>query len=56
MGYAALVALAVTFYRIGEHEYRTGWPLACASLFMSLGGSYVFGIFGMIGSQISQAL
>jgi hypothetical protein len=52
MGYLALIALAVIFYRIGEHEYRTGFPLAGASLLLSFGGSYVFGLFGMIGANI----
>jgi hypothetical protein len=52
MAYVALIALAVTFYRVGEHEYRTGWPLAGASLLLSFGGSYFFGLFGMIGANI----
>jgi hypothetical protein len=52
MAYVALIALAVIFYRIGEHEYRTGWPLAGASLLLSFGGSYFFGLFGMIGANI----
>ncbi len=51
MAYIALSALVVAFYRIGEHEYRTGWPLAVASLLLSFGGSYFFGLFGMIGAN-----
>jgi hypothetical protein len=52
MAYVAFIALAVVFYRIGEHEYRTSWPLASASLLLSFGGSYFFGLFGMIGANI----
>jgi uncharacterized membrane protein YfcA len=52
MGYAILIALAVIFYRIGEHEYRSGWPLAGASLVLSFLGSYIFAFFGMIGANV----
>ena len=52
MGYLILAALAVVFYRIGEHEYRTGWPLAIASVLVSFAGSYFFSFFGIIGANI----
>lgn len=52
MGYAILFALAVIFYRIGDHEYRSGWPLAGLSLLLSFVGSYFVPFFGMIGANI----
>jgi hypothetical protein len=52
MGYAILIVLAVIFFRIGEHEYRTGWPLAGASILLSILGSQFFALFGMIGANI----
>ena len=52
MGYAILIALAVIFFRIGDHEYRSGWPLASVSILLSFLGSYFFGFFGLIGANI----
>jgi len=51
MGYIILVALAVIFYRIGEHEYRSGWPLAGASILLSVLGSSFFAFLGMIAAN-----
>ena len=42
----------MVFYRIGEHEYRTGWPLAVASISVSFAGSYFSPVFGIIGANI----
>lgn len=56
MGYVVLIALVLIFYRIGEHEYRSGWPLAGASLLLSLTGSHFFGLFGMIGANVALYL
>ena len=52
MGYLILAALAVAFYRIGEHEYRTGWRLEVASVLVSFAGSYFSPVFGIIGANI----
>jgi hypothetical protein len=52
MGYLILAALAVVFYRIGEHEYRTGWPLAVASVLVSFAGSYAFPLVGIIAANV----
>jgi len=52
MGYVILIALAVVFYRIGEHEYQSGWGLGGASVLLSFAGSYFLPLFGMIAANI----
>ena len=52
MAYVLLIALAVIFFRIGEHEYRGGWPLAGASLLASFIGSLFFPFYGIVGANI----
>jgi hypothetical protein len=47
-----VIALATVFYRIGEHEYRKGWPSAVASIFLSLLGGYFFGTLGILGAGV----
>ncbi len=52
MGFLVLIALAVISYRIGEHQYRSGWPLAGASLGLSFIGNHFLPFFGMMGANL----
>jgi len=49
MNIVILISLLIIFYRIGEVDYRNGWPLAGISLCLSLLGNYFEGALGMLG-------
>ena len=52
IGTVIVIALATVFYRIGEHEYRKGWPSAVASVLLSLLGGHFFGTLGIVGAGV----
>ena len=48
--YIVMVATVVFFYRLGESEYRCGWPLAVVSVTLWLIAPW--GLVGAAGSQV----